>query len=148
MLGSLIKALGAVKIDRGGADVGAIKAAVSAIGDGKTVVIFPQGHRYPAVNPATTPIRHGAGLIAYHAKSDMVPVCINIKKGKYALFRRTEIIFGKPVKYSALGFNEGGRIEYEHATNEIFSQVVNLGDFSSLPTYDPEKERSKRKKKR
>lgn len=148
VLGSLIKALGAVKIDRGGADVGAIKAAVSAIGDGKTVVIFPQGHRYPAVNPATTPIRHGAGLIAYHAKSDMVPVCINIKKGKYALFRRTEIIFGKPVKYSALGFNEGGRIEYEHATNEIFSQVVNLGDFSSLPTYDPEKERSKRKKKR
>ena len=148
VLGGLIKALGAVKIDRGGADVGAIKAAVSAIGDGKTVVIFPQGHRYPEVNPATTPIRHGAGLIAYHAKSDMIPVCINIKKAKYALFRKTEIIFGKPIKYSALGFNEGGRSEYEHATSEVFNEVTKLGDFSSLPSFDPEKERRKNKKKR
>ena len=140
VLGWLIKALGAVKIDRGGGDVGAIKTAVKAIGDGKTVVIFPQGHRYPAVNPETTPVRGGAGLIAYHAGCDIVPVCINIKKGKYGLFRKTEIIYGKPISYSSLGFSEGGRDEYTTATQKVFDEIVKLGDFSALPAYDPEKD--------
>lgn len=145
LLSGLIRALGAVKIDRGGADVGAIKASVSALESGKTVTIFPQGHRCPSVNPATTPIRHGAGLIAYHAKCDVIPVCINIKKAKYALFRKTEIIFGEPIKYDELGFDQGGRDEYERATNLIFEHIVNLGDYSSLPDYDPSSDKKKAK---
>lgn len=145
LLSGLIRALGAVKIDRGGADVGAIKASVSALESGKTVTIFPQGHRCPSVNPATTPIRHGAGLIAYHAKCDVIPVCINIKKAKYALFRKTEIIFGEPIKYDELGFDQGGRDEYERATNLIFEHIVNLGDYSSLPDYDPSSDKKKSK---
>lgn len=138
ILGKVITALGAVKIDRGGADVGAIKASVAALQDGKVVTIFPQGHRYPAVNPATTPLRHGAGLIAYHAKCDVVPVCINIKKGKYAFLRKVEVIFGEKIKYEDLGFNTGGRDEYESATNFIFSKVIELGDyFETLPAFLP-----------
>ena len=149
VLGGLVKALGAVKIDRGGADVGAIKAAVSAIESGKTVVIFPQGHRCPGVNLASTQIRHGAGLIAYYAKCDVVPVCINIKGGKYSLFRKTEIIYGKPIKYSELGFTDGGREEYAAATEKIFGQVIELGtQFKSLPDYDPKKDRIKKKKRK
>ncbi len=149
VLGPLCRALGAVKIDRGGADVGAIKASVSAIEDGKTVVIFPQGHRCPGVNIASTPVRHGAGLIAYHAKCDVVPVCINVKKGKYGLFRRTEVIFGEPIKYESLGFTEGGRDEYSAATSKIFDQVILLGaELASLPDYDPAKDRIKKKRKK
>lgn len=148
VLGWLIKALGAVKIDRGGGDVGAIKTAVTAIQNGKTVVIFPQGHRCPGFNPATTPVRGGAGLIAYHAKCDVVPVCINIKKAKYGLFRKTEIIYGKPIKYDALGFDEGGRDEYTKATQKVFDEVVSLGDFSSLPDYDPAKDPINKKRKK
>ena len=149
VLGGLVKALGAVKIDRGGADVGAIKAAVSAIESGKTVVIFPQGHRCPGVNLASTQIRHGAGLIAYYAKCNVVPVCINIKGGKYSLFRKTEIIYGKPIKYSELGFTDGGREEYAAATEKIFGQVIELGtQFKSLPDYDPKKDRIKKKKRK
>ncbi len=148
VLGGLIKALGAVKIDRGGGDVGAIKTAVNAIQDGKTVVIFPQGHRCPGVNPATTVVRGGAGLIAYHAGCDVIPVCINIKKGKYGLFRKTEIIFGEPIRYSSLGFNQGGRDEYTKATELIFDRVIKLGDFSDLPAYDPAKDPIKKKRKK
>lgn len=149
VLGGLIKALGAVKIDRGGADVGAIKAAVASIEKGKTVVIFPQGHRCPGVNLASTQIRHGAGLIAYYAKCDVVPVCINIKGGKYSLFRRTEIIYGKPIKYSELGFTGGGRDEYAAATEKIFSRIIELGtQFKSLPDYDPKNDRINKKKRK
>lgn len=145
ILKGLIKALGAVKIDRGGADVGAIKASVGAIESGKVVTIFPQGHRCPSVNPASTPIKHGAGLIAYHAKCDVIPVCINIKKAKYSLFRKTEVIFGSTLKYEDLSFKNGGRDEYEKATNMIFEKIVSLGNYSSLPDYDPAKDNVKKK---
>ena len=150
VLGALVKALGAVKIDRGGGDVGAIKTAVNAIQNGKTVVIFPQGHRCPGVDPATTQIRGGAGLIAYHAKCDVIPVCISMKKCKYRIFRKTEVIFGEPIKYEALGFTDGGRDQYNTATQIIFDKVVEMGDFNGLPAYDPDsdpinKKRRKRK---
>ena len=148
VLGGLVKALGAVKIDRGGADVGAIKTAVSTIESGKVVTIFPQGHRCPGVNPATTKIHHGAALIAYHAECEVIPVTINIKGAKYGLFKRTEVIFGKPMSYEDLGFTSGGREEYAAATNKIFDEVVKNGDFSTLPAYDPAKDKSKRAKKR
>lgn len=149
VLGGLIKALGAVKIDRGGADVGAIKTAVSTIERGKAVVIFPQGHRCPGVNLSSTPVRHGAGLISYYAKCDVIPVCINIKGGKYGIFKRTEVIFGKPIKYSELGFKEGGRDEYAAATEKIFSEIIQLGtQFTSLPDYDPKKDRINKKKRK
>ncbi len=149
VLGRLVSALGAVKLDRGGQDVGAIKTAVDALEKGKAMAIFPQGHRYPAVNPATTPIRYGAGLIAYRAKCDILPVCINIKKGKYRIFRRTEVIFGKPIKFSHELYGEGGRDGYEKATQMAFDEVIRLGSqFSALPDYDPALERAKKKKKR
>lgn len=146
VLGWIIKGLGAVKIDRGGSDVGAIKTSVTAIEDGKIVTIFPQGHRYPGVNPETTPVKHGAGLIAYHAKCDVVPVSIKLKGGKYALFRRTEIIYGKPITYSELGFTQGGRDEYQRATEKIFAEVIRLGELNTLPDYDPEKDKRNKKK--
>lgn len=148
VLGGLIKALGAVKIDRSGSDIGAIKTSVGAIQDGKIVTIFPQGHRCPGVNPATTPIKHGAGLIAYHAGCDIVPVSIRMKGGRYALFRRTQVIYGKPISFSSLGFDKGGREEYQAATEKVFAEIIKSADFSSLPDYDPAKDQINKKKRK
>lgn len=143
VLGRIVKALGAIKVDRGANDVSAIKSSVEAAKNGAVLSIFPQGHRYPGVNPATTPIRHGAALIAYHAQCDVIPVCINIKNAKYAFLRKIEIIFGKPIKYSELGFQNGGRDEYEHAAKKMFDAVIGLADYSYLPDYDASKQRKK-----
>lgn len=150
ILRGLIKGLGAVKIDRGGADVGALKKAVSVLESGKIVTIFPQGHRCPGFNPATTPIKYGAGLIAYHSRCQVVPVSIHMKKGKYALFRRTEVIFGKAYSYQDLGFESGGREEYKRATEMVFGDITKLADFSALPAYYPalDKRNNKQSKKR
>ena len=145
ILRGIIKGLGAVKIDRGGSDVGALKTAVSILECGRAVAIFPQGHRCPGFNPATTPIKHGAGLIAYHSKCAVVPVCIHMKKAKYGLFRRTEIIFGKAYKYEDL-FENGGREEYARATEKVFADITKLADFSSLPAYDPSLDKRNKKK--
>ena len=145
LLGKLITALGAIKIDRGGNDVGAIKASISAAENGGAVAIFPQGHRYPGINPATTPKRHGAALIAYRSGCDVIPVCIQVNGGKYALFRKVDVIFGKPIPNSAFGFEKGGHDEYEAATDLMFGEVIKLSDYASLPDYDPAKDKHNKK---
>ena len=58
VLSTVMKALGAVKIDRAGNDVAAMRKSVELAENGDIVSIFPQGHRYPAVNPAETPIKN------------------------------------------------------------------------------------------
>ena len=145
LLGKLITALGAIKIDRGGNDVGAIKASISAAENGGAVAIFPQGHRYPGINPATTPKRHGAALIAYRSKCDVIPVCLQMKGGKYAPFRKVNVIFGKPIPNSSFGFEKGGHDEYEKATDLMFGEVIKLSDYDSLPDYDPKKDKHNKK---
>ena len=148
LLGKVVSALEAIKVNRGANDVSAIKLSVEAAKNGRVLSIFPQGHRYPGVNPATTPVHNGAALIAYHSQCDVIPVCINIKKGKYAFLRRVNVIFGKPIKYSELGFVNGGRDEYEAATKMIFDEIIKLGDFSALPDYTPDRDINRKKRKK
>ncbi len=134
VLRSLFKALGAVELDRGGKDVGALKSAIKLVREGSTVVIFPQGHRYPGVNPATTPIKSGGALIAHKAMCDVIPVCIKTKNVKYAFLRKRYIIFGKPIKYSELGLKNGGREEYKNAMDKVFGEICKLGGYDALLT--------------
>ena len=148
ILGSLIKALGAVKVDRGNNDVGAIRTAVNKAKSGSAVAIFPQGHRYPKVDPATTPIKNGAAMIAYHAGCAVLPVYIQTKKAKFRLFKRVDVFYGDPIPFDQLGFTTGGKDDYEAVTKRVFDDILALGDRSSLPPYDPSKEKKKNKKRK
>ena len=132
-LGWLIKKLGAIPLDRGGKDVGAIKTAVTALQNDGALAIFPQGHRYPGENPANTPTKNGAALICYRSKCDVIPVCIKTKGRKYRFLRRIEIEFGKPIKYADFGFVNGGTDEYRAATDKIFGEVLRMGGFEAEP---------------
>ena len=133
LLGWLIKKLGAIPLDRGGKDIGAIKTAVEALKNDGALAIFPQGHRYPGENPATTPTKNGAALICYRSKCDVIPVCIKTKGHKYHFLGRIEIVFGKPIKYADFGFVNGGTDEYRAATDKIFGEVLRLGSFEAEP---------------
>ena len=130
ILSSIIKALGAVKLDRGGNDVGAIRKSIEVVENGDIVSIFPQGHRYPGVDPSGTPIKNGAGMVAYRSGCDVIPVFIKTKGNKYGIFKKTEIIYGKPIKNSELGFVNGGADEYKSATSIIFNEILKLGGSS------------------
>ena len=131
VLRSIIKALGAVKIDRGGNDVGALRKSVELVENGDLISIFPQGHRYPAVDPSTTPTKNGAGMIAYRSRCDVIPVFLKTKGNKYGLLKKVEIIYGKPIKNSDFGFTKGGNDEYKAATDMIFGEILKLGGYSS-----------------
>ena len=130
VLGTLLKALGAVKLDRGGNDVAAIRKSIEIAEGGEIISIFPQGHRYPVVDPSTTPTKNGAGMVAYRAGCDVIPVFIKTKGNKYGLFKKVDIFYGKPIKNSELGFVNGGNEEYKSATDIIFAEVLKLGGYS------------------
>ncbi len=131
LLRLLFKGLGAFPVDRGGADVGAIKKATSIVKDGGLLAVFPQGTRRKFVDPRTTPVKGGAGLIAYRTGVDVVPVYIKTAKNHVAPFRRTDIYCGKPIKFEELGFTDGGRAEYQAATEYIFDKICALGEGST-----------------
>ena len=127
-VGSLVKMLGAFPIDRSGNDVGAIKKAVGILEDGKCLGIFPQGHRYPEVDPRTTQRKNGAALICTRAKADVVPVYIWRKNNKFRLFARTYVVIGKRIPFDSLGYNTEATGEYKRITDDIFNVVCDMGE--------------------
>lgn len=129
---SVMRSWGAIPLDRGGKDVGALKNAVAVAKKGKTLAIFPQGTRRTGINPRETTVKSGAGLIAYHSHADILPVCIKTDKCKYKFMRKIEIIYGKPIKYSELGFNNGTVGEFKDATERVFNEICELGGYTAL----------------
>lgn len=126
LLAQLITGLGAYPVNRGGADVGSIKRTIRMLEEGELIGIFPQGHRHGRVDPRTTEVKGGIGMIAYHTKSDVIPAFVDSKRGKTGMFRRNTVIFGTPIPYADLGFVNGGVKEYQHAAEYIFKKVCAL----------------------
>ena len=133
VVGWFLRKMGAVRVDRGGSDVGALRKSVELLHDGKVIAIFPQGHRNPGVDPSTTEIKSGAALIAYRSGCTVLPVFIQTKNNKYRPFGRINIIFGKPISTSELDFTKEGRMDYDSYARFIFGKVIELGGYS-LPS--------------
>lgn len=98
LLRPLIVALGAIPVDRGHADIGAIRASMQVLKEGCGLMIFPQGTRSRDNTP--TPMLPGASMIALRAGAPVIPAYID---GPYRLFRRTRICFGAPIDFSDFG---------------------------------------------
>ncbi len=130
VIGWLMRRLGAVSVDRGGADVGAIRKMLSLLEAGEAVSVFPQGHRFKGENPADTPIKDGAGMLALRAGCPVIPVCIKVKKQRYALFRRVDVIYGAPISPEELADPAlTGRDAYRAASRIIFDRICALGGY-------------------
>ena len=127
LLWQLIKALGAFPVDRKGSDVGAIKKAIATVKEGKSVGIFPQGHRYPKVDPRSTPIKNGSGLIISRAECDVVPVYILRKKNTFRLFKKTYVIIGDKIDFATLKGKDNAEI-----TNIVFDAICTIGENSDI----------------
>ena len=134
IISSVMRSWGAIPLDRGGKDVGALKNAVAVAKKGKTLALFPQGTRRAGINPRETAVKSGAGMIAYHSHADMLPVCIKTNECKYRFMRKIEVIYGEPIKYSELGFKNGTVGEFKDATNKAFDKICELGGYTaSIP---------------
>lgn len=93
LIGSFLKSMGAIKIDRQSTDVAAIKNCMKVLKENKKLVIFPEGTRNKNEDMQLGEVKHGVAMFAIKAKVPIVPMFI-AKKPK--LWRRNKVVIGKP----------------------------------------------------
>ena len=123
VLRGIIKACGAIPIDRSGGDVGALKRSIAVLKEGEVLGLYPQGHRHPGVDPSTTEPQGGVGLVVSRAKCSVLPVCIQPKGFKIRAFRKTYVTMGKPITFEEFALMENNKTEYERVAKQIFGSV-------------------------
>ena len=124
---AFFRSLGAYPIDRSGANVSAVKGTVRMLQEGNCTAMFPQGTRHSGVHPSGTPIKSGVGLIAARAKVPVLPVMIRNDQWKIGVFRRTEIIIGKPIQpEELLPQGDGEHVNYSEVSRLIFDRICAL----------------------
>ncbi len=128
LLNLLIRALGAYPVDRGGADVGAIRHTIEMLKAGVTVGMFPQGHRYNGVDPRTTEVKTGAAMIALKAGVPVLPVFIKVKNNKHRFLCKKDVIIGEPISPADMQFDPDAPGEYQRVADDLFERVCALGD--------------------
>ena len=94
----LLNELKCIPVDRGNADLSAVRTSLQVIKDGHPLGIFPQGTRSRDNTP--TPFLGGASMIALRAGVPVIPCYID---GPYKLFRRSDVSFGAPIELSDFG---------------------------------------------
>jgi 1-acyl-sn-glycerol-3-phosphate acyltransferase len=94
LFGPFIKTLGAFPVKRGGVSKEAIRTAINLLKEGKVMGIFPEGSRSAGDNSAG---KKGAAMIALRSGAAVIPVAII---GKYKVFRKIRIKYGKPIDMS------------------------------------------------
>ena len=128
LLNLLIRALGAYPVNRGGADVGAVKRTIEMLKQGVCVGMFPQGHRYNKVDPRETPVKTGAAMIALKAGVQVLPVYVKVKNNKHFFLCKKEVIVGKPISIEEMNYNPEAPGEYQRVADYLFEKVCELGD--------------------
>ena len=93
LFGRIIRTLGGIPVDREGYDIECIKESLKVLKGGDVLAIFPEGTRNKK-NTELQPLKPGAGMLAFKAKVPVVPVIIDRKA---RIFRRTNVLIGKPL---------------------------------------------------
>lgn len=123
-LAGLLKILGAIPVDRGSADLSAMRASFKVVRDGYGLMIFPQGTR--SRDNSRMPFLTGASMIALRAGVPVIPAYID---GPYRLLRRTDLRFGKPIDFSDIGARMDSAA-LETATRRIEDAVWSFRELS------------------
>ena len=91
VLGWLLKKAGIIGVERGKADVAAVKECMRALKGGEKLLLFPEGTRVKEGEDSQA--HTGAALFSTRANVPLVPVYISPRK---RLFRKTSVVFGTP----------------------------------------------------
>lgn len=122
------KAMGAFPVDRKSPASAAlsIRHTVNLVGEGEMVGIFPQGTRFPKVDPRETQIKNGVGQIVHRSKVTVLPICIQTKSWRVSLFRRTHVRIGKPITFDEFAMTEGSHSEYSRISHIVFDRITDM----------------------
>jgi 1-acyl-sn-glycerol-3-phosphate acyltransferase len=130
MLGRLISRLGAFPVERGTADVGAIRTALQHLKAGHAVLIFIEGTR--GTGEYLLPPTPGATLLARQSGAPVLPTAIigthrAMPKGaKLPRLVKVQVAFGKPITYAELFGERTDRAARDAFTDYLMEQIALL----------------------
>ena len=129
LFGRFIAALNAHPVKRVGSDGRALKAALRLLGDGRALLVFPEGTR--GVEGRLGDAKLGAGMLAVMSGAVVVPVHISgsgraLPAGR-AVPRpvKVRVRFGPPLSFK-ITHDEERKERYREATREIMRAIAQL----------------------
>ena len=128
-LGKLIATYNAYPVNRGAADLKALRNTISLLKEGNVVLIFPEGTR--SVDGTLGKARDGACFIAHRAGVPTIPVFHSgaermLPRNSKRLRRsKLTVVFGAPLELTAEGF-ETKREMYQQMGNQIMEAIADL----------------------
>ncbi len=120
VVGWILKTAGMIFVDRGKADIGAIKSALKYLKGGRQILIFPEGTRVSEEESAAA--KGGVSMLAVRTGSPIVPIYLDSQK---KLFHRTHIVFGEPYMPQIAG-KKGTAEEYQKIADEALRRIYAL----------------------
>lgn len=122
-----IRVGGAFPVNRGGADIQAVKTAIQTIQGGHNLLIFPEGttirNGIGKADGLPAHAHSGAAVIGIRTGAILVPVFVD---GEKRTFHRTRIIIGQPYTPVYTG-RRGTAEEMQKIADELLREVYALG---------------------
>ena len=123
----VIRVGGAFPVNRGGADIQAVKTAMQSIKDGQNLLIFPEGtvirNGIGKADGLPAHAHSGAAVIGVRTGAALVPVFLD---GEKKLFHRTRIIIGQPYTPVYTG-RRGTAEEMQTIADDLLREAYALG---------------------
>ena len=127
ILAWIIRVGGAFPVNRGGADIKAVKTAMQTIRDGQNLLIFPEGtvirNGVGKADGLPAHAHSGAAVIGVRTGAVLVPVFLD---GEKRVFHRTRIIIGKPYEPVYTG-RHGTAEEMQQIADDLLKNIYALG---------------------
>ncbi len=117
----MVRSLGAFPVDRGNADMTAVRTALAILRDGGVLGIFPQGGRELT---GYRGMETGVALIALKSGAPVIPMRF-LKR--FRPFRRNTLIIGEAVDLSAYSLRAGSEA-LNKATEKIETEIARLNE--------------------
>ena len=122
VVGWLLGKAGIIFVDRGHADVHAVKEALMWLKQGGKMLVFPEGTRVH--EGQNVEAKGGAALFATRTGVPIVPVYVSQKK---YWFRRSPVIIGKPITPKIAG-RKATSEELEQIMDGVMKEIYRLGE--------------------
>ena len=122
LVGWLLGKAGVIYVDRGHADVHAVKEALMWLKQGGKMLIFPEGTRVH--DGQSVEAKGGAALFATRTGTPIVPVYVSRKK---YWFRPSPVIIGRPI-YPKIAGRKATSEELETIMTEVMAEIYRMGE--------------------
>ena len=122
VLGWVLEKLGVIFVDRGVADVHAIKEGLRCLRDDQQLLIFPEGTRVRDVRDSDP--KRGAVTLAARTGTPVVPVYVSRKR---RVLGPMTVVFGEPYQVEFAG-KKATDEELELATAALMRKIYEMGE--------------------